>query len=129
MCEDMIYSNFHAISIPCHYLDGECFDFGNCDNCKYKFREEKRMTITELRESTGTNQKQFAAWFNIPLKTVQNWEYGRSTPPVYVIEMIKTIINHSKSFKIIESENTCKFDVGGQCVLCKSDEDGEELYD
>lgn len=88
------------------------------------------MNITELRESTGMSQKQFAAWFNIPLKTVQNWEYGRSTPPVYVIEMIKTIINQSKSFKITEPESSnCKFDVGGQCVLCKSEEDGEELYE
>lgn len=51
------------------------------------------MTITQLRESINMNQKQFAERFNIPVKTVQNWEYGRSVPPIYVIGMIETIIN------------------------------------
>lgn len=96
MCEDMIYSNFKAISIYCESYDGECFDFDKCDTCKYNKKEKKIMTITELRESTGMSQKQFAAWFNIPLKTVQNWEYGRSKPPIYVVEMIQTIINHGR---------------------------------
>lgn len=93
MCEDMIYSNFKAISIYCESYDGECFDFDKCDTCKYNKKEKKIMTITELRESIGMNQKQFATRFNIPFKTVQNWEYGRSKPPVYVIEMMQSIIN------------------------------------
>ena len=35
MCDDM-YANFKEISIPCDYLDGECFNFNNCYKCKYK---------------------------------------------------------------------------------------------
>lgn len=92
MCEDMIYSNFKEISIYCESYDGECFDFGNCQNCKYG-KDEKKMTIKEIRESNGLTQKQFAEHFDIPIKTIQNWEYGRTNPPDYVTKMIDTIIN------------------------------------
>jgi DNA-binding transcriptional regulator YiaG len=37
------------------------------------------------------SQANFAKKFEIPVKSLQNWEAGRTTPPPYVIFMIKTI--------------------------------------
>ena len=34
-------------------------------------------------------QKEFAEYFNIPVRTIQDWEAGRRTPPVYVVELIE----------------------------------------
>jgi transcriptional regulator with XRE-family HTH domain len=47
------------------------------------------MTIKELRLSTRMTQKQFAGYFNIPLRTIENWETGKRKPPEYVVELIR----------------------------------------
>lgn len=47
------------------------------------------MDIKELRITTGMAQKAFAEYFNIPVRTIQDWESGRRTPPDYVVELIK----------------------------------------
>lgn len=50
------------------------------------------MSIKELRSQTGLSQSKFAAMFDIPVSTLKDWEQGRRTPPVYVVNMIKTIL-------------------------------------
>jgi putative transcriptional regulator len=47
------------------------------------------MDIKELRASTGMTQKTFSEYFNIPVRTIQDWEGKRRTPPDYVTELIK----------------------------------------
>lgn len=50
------------------------------------------MTIKEMRRQTGLSQAAFANKFNIPVKTLQNWEIGRAQPAPYIPEMIETIL-------------------------------------
>ena len=50
------------------------------------------LDIKELRFQTGLSQSKFAAMFDIPTSTLRDWEQGRRTPPVYVVNMIKTIL-------------------------------------
>lgn len=45
--------------------------------------------IKKMRKSYGLSQTQFAKQFNIPLRTVQNWELGERTAPTYVYELIE----------------------------------------
>ncbi len=52
--------------------------------------------IRELREKTGMSQRMFSEYFDIPLRTVCDWEQGRRKPPVYVPEMIEKIIRYEK---------------------------------
>lgn len=47
------------------------------------------MTIKELRLSTRMTQREFAGYFNIPLRTIENWETGKRKPPEYVVESIR----------------------------------------
>ena len=49
------------------------------------------MEIKELRQLTGLTQKQFAEHFKIPLRTVQEWEQERRTPPEYVVKLIERV--------------------------------------
>ena len=47
--------------------------------------------MKEFRESIGMSQKEFAEYFRLPIRTLQEWEQERRNPPVYVLEMIKRI--------------------------------------
>lgn len=49
--------------------------------------------IKRLRTLTGMTQKAFCEYLGIPVRTVQDWEAGKRTPPDYVVEMIKEKIN------------------------------------
>lgn len=54
------------------------------------------MNIKELRKKTGMTQAAFANRFSIPLRTLQEWEQGRSMPPQYVIPMIREVMLRSQ---------------------------------
>jgi DNA-binding transcriptional regulator YiaG len=47
------------------------------------------MTFKELRELSGMNMTQFAKYFNIPYRTIQDWEYENRKCPVYVLELMR----------------------------------------
>ena len=47
------------------------------------------MNIREMRELLGDTQSEFSARYNIPFRTVQNWETGMRRPPDYVIELLE----------------------------------------
>ena len=47
------------------------------------------MTFKELREQSGMNMKQFAAHFEIPYRTIQNWEAGVNKCPEYLLKLMK----------------------------------------
>ena len=56
------------------------------------YKEMMIMSIKELRFQTGLSQSKFAAMFDIPTSTLRDWEQERRTPPAYVVNMIKTIL-------------------------------------
>ena len=47
------------------------------------------MTVKELREQSRMTQAEFSKFLNIPIRTIQEWEQGRRTPPDYVVELIR----------------------------------------
>ncbi len=57
------------------------------------------MYIRKLRSITGLSQAKFAALFEIPLKTLQQWEQEVRTPPEYVVHMMREILLN-KGFSI-----------------------------
>ena len=48
--------------------------------------------IKELRKKTGLSQSRFAAKFEIPVRTLQQWEQGISAPPEYLVRMMAYIM-------------------------------------
>lgn len=52
------------------------------------------MTIKELRTAAGMTQQAFSDYFGIPKRSVENWEYGKTEPPVYLIELIEYKLRH-----------------------------------
>ncbi len=49
--------------------------------------------IQKLRKRTGLSQSQFAKKFNIPVRTLQNWEIDKSVSPEYIPSMLERILN------------------------------------
>ncbi len=44
--------------------------------------------IRNIRLETGMNRKDFAIYFGIPLRTIEDWEANRRTPPEYIPRMM-----------------------------------------
>ena len=57
--------------------------------------------IKELRESTGMNRKEFCKYFQIPYRTVTEWELDHRHAPEYVLRLLEYYIQH----EIIKKEN------------------------
>lgn len=49
------------------------------------------MDIKEFRKRTGLNQRAFADYFGVPLRSLQEWEQERKSPPEYVFAMMERI--------------------------------------
>ena len=50
------------------------------------------MDIREMRTRLGDTQSEFAARYNIPFRTVQNWETGLRKPPEYILSLLEDCI-------------------------------------
>ena len=44
--------------------------------------------IKELRESTGMSRKDFSEHTGIPVRTLEDWEAARRTPPEYIPRLL-----------------------------------------
>lgn len=49
---------------------------------------ESKEELKALREETGMNRKEFAAYFEIPYRTVQDWELGNRQMPEYLLRLM-----------------------------------------
>ena len=47
------------------------------------------MTFKELRTLSGMTQAEFAEYFGIPKRTIENWDNEVRTPPEYVIALLE----------------------------------------
>ena len=55
--------------------------------------------ITELREGAGENRKEFSIHTGIPVRTLEDWEAGRRTPPEYIPRLIEYQLKYEKLAK------------------------------
>ena len=66
-----------------------CVHYNIHTQCVYRRVEmEKKDRLMKLRESTGMNRRQFAEYFEIPYRTVQDWELGSREMPEYLLRLI-----------------------------------------
>jgi DNA-binding transcriptional regulator YiaG len=57
------------------------------------------MTFKELRERSGMTRGQFAEYFEIPYRTVQNWELGLRECPGYLLKLMQYKLDHENKNK------------------------------
>lgn len=56
-------------------------------------------SIKALRTSAGMTQKAFAEYFEIPKRTVENWEYGLRECPEYLFKLMLYKLEHEGLIK------------------------------
>ena len=54
------------------------------------------MTLAELRKSYGMSRPQFAKYFGIPYRTVQNWELGLRECHDYLLNLMQYKLENEK---------------------------------
>lgn len=55
--------------------------------------------LLELRKSTGMNRREFAEYFEIPYRTVQDWELGNRRMPYYLLRLMVYKVDKEKLAK------------------------------
>lgn len=50
---------------------------------------EKREELIALKENSGMNWKQFSDYYEIPYRTVQDWQHGKREMPAYVLRLMQ----------------------------------------
>ena len=55
--------------------------------------------LLELRHKTGLSQAKFAKKFFIPLSTYEHWEIGMRKPPMYVVKLIKMVLDYEDKLR------------------------------
>ena len=55
--------------------------------------------IKELRASTGMSRKEFSEHTGIPVRTLEDWEAARRTPPEYIPRLIAYQLKYEELVK------------------------------
>ena len=87
------------------------------------------MTIKEMREKLGLTQELFANRYNIPKRTIENWESGKRNPPAYVLEMLENAVRNYKprTKEEIMSSPLTVVDLKEMCDLLIKEGHGEDF--
>ena len=56
-------------------------------------------TIKQLRESIGMSRKEFSEHTGIPVRTLEDWEAARRTPPEYIPRLIAYLLKDEELIK------------------------------
>ena len=62
--------------------------------------------IKELREQTGMNRRECSEYTKIPVRTLEDWEAGKRTPPEYV----PRLLNYQLMYDKLRKNNEVKED-------------------
>ena len=89
----MVYDN-SSRELP---LDKQCLSLRGGENgsvdmpVQVSFNINPGYHIQMLRTRMGMSQREFSDYYQIPLRSLQQWEQGRSNPPLYVVKMMEKI--------------------------------------
>ncbi len=60
---------------------------------------DSREVLLKLREDSGMNRRQFAEYFGIPYRTIQDWELGNRKMADYLLRLMVYKANMEKLVK------------------------------
>ena len=89
------------------------------------------MDIKEIRKLTGLSAQKFGDKYDIPLRTIQNWEGGVNTPPPYLVKLLERVVKEDleQEPKWIPVSERLPEDVLGETsddvLICVTDSLGE----
>lgn len=61
--------------------------------------------LIEIRKKTGMNRREFAEYFGIPYRTMQDWELGNRQMPEYLLRLMAYKVKMEELQKMEEKGN------------------------
>lgn len=58
--------------------------------------ENTAKAIRSIRENTGLSRARFSELYEIPLRTIEDWETGVRKPPAYVVKMLAVVVKTAR---------------------------------
>lgn len=46
----------------------------------------------EIRNILGISRAEFCRRYNIPIRTVENWDSGKQSPPSWVLDLLERVV-------------------------------------
>ena len=71
----------------------------NIKNAKWGWEMNTANIIKELRQQTGMNRREFSEYTKIPVRTLEDWEAGKRTPPEYIPRLLNYQLLYDKWIK------------------------------
>ena len=65
---------------------------------------DSAIIIKQLRESIGLTRKEFSEHVGIPVRTLEDWEAGRRTPPEYVPRLIEYQLKYEELLRRVTEQ-------------------------
>jgi putative transcriptional regulator len=72
---------------------------GSFFNKEVQIELDSSKYIRKLRESLGENRREFSEHIGVPVRTLEDWESGRRTPPEYVPRLIAYQLKYEEMVK------------------------------
>jgi len=59
------------------------------------------MTIKDIRKLTGLSQAEFSEKYEIPKRTIEDWEAGVRKPPKYVLKLLERVVIYDYKITVV----------------------------
>lgn len=59
---------------------------------KKTIKKEDLSNVKTIRSYTGLSQAKFAEYYEIPKRTLENWEQGTNECPVYLLKLLQRAV-------------------------------------
>lgn len=63
-----------------------------CGKMEDDLKQKENMSTMEMREHLKISRAEFSRRYNIPLRTLENWESGKSKCPDYVRQLLERAV-------------------------------------
>lgn len=59
-------------------------------------KKDVSQKVRKMRDSLGISRKAFGEKYNIPIRTLDNWERGETVPPNYVLQLLERAVREDR---------------------------------
>ena len=55
------------------------------------------MNTTEIRAILGVSRAEFSRRYSIPIRTLEDWDAGKRTPPEWLLKLLERVVKEDKA--------------------------------
>lgn len=64
------------------------------------------MTDSErIRNISTLSRAAFSRKYHVPVRTLEDWDAGKKTPPIYVMELLERVVKEDRLKELVDEKN------------------------